>query len=159
MSKIIEDRKLLDNLLANLVELDNLEVEAGVISSKRHPNFEGTVATLGAFYEFGFERKHPKTGKLSKVEAPFISPVDYSDHKYITKEFSKLLPEMTKRGNVAKKFMEEIGKQMSVDYKAYIESDSVQYTVNGQYVPKSDGTRLIDTSTLVESITYNLKED
>jgi|SRR5690554_176239 len=161
MAKVTEDRTGLDNLISNLRQLQTKEVEAGVISSQQHPNFNGTVASLGALYEYGFERKYPKTGETRKVEAPFIQPVDTdsSNHKYVNKEFLRHLPLMISKKNTGTELLDQIGKEMAEEYKDYIKSGEVQFTVAGQYVPKQDGTRLIDTTTLVNSITYEVVRD
>jgi hypothetical protein len=151
MAVVKEDRKALDTLLNNLKKLEKSSVDAGVISSERHPNFDGTVASLAALYEFGFERENG-----DRVRASFIQDVDYSQSIDFATPFNRNFRNLTKSHTAVDNILSDIGEEMSKNYEGFIRSNSVEYTVEGSYIPKSYGTRLIDTETLVDSITYEV---
>lgn len=153
MAKVTEDRKVLDTLIKNLRKLEEYETQAGILSSEPHPTYEGSIAELGALYEFGYLRED---GAI--VEARFIDPVDRnkSGYRKIIQVDSYNLVERLANGRLNPvSLLEEFGKEMSEAYRAYIKSNSVQFIAPNAVGGRSksgQGVTLIESTTLVDSI-------
>jgi hypothetical protein len=155
MAYLIEDNAALNRVLLRLRLAQLKEVEMGSMDASQHSTFDGTVSALATMYELGFTTESGKD-----VIASFMQPADYSarqSQSNLNNALRQMVP-LLMRGNISiTDIFGEVGSVQSNEYRQYILDNKVQLRRDGHVVSKPEGTRLIETGELEDSIDYEVR--
>lgn len=159
MAKVHCDDSGMKALNRKLKAMSTTKVEAGVISSEQHPNFDGTTAQLAAMWHYGFKRYTGDRGLVS-FESDFFDPLLWYN-VIADKELKKRIKVDLDRhiaGTLSKDdLFARIGEHLSGELREFILSGSANIITSDQGKSKSQkGITMIDTTELVEAVKYEV---
>lgn len=159
MAKVKVDSSGMKAFNRSLKKLTTTNVEAGIISDAKHPNFDGSVSQLAAMWHYGFKRDLGSRGMV-EFSSDFFNPLmwynliqDKGLKQLLIKDVSLYLD-----GKISKNDMfSRIGAYLSDELKEHILSGAANIITSDQGIGKSNnGITMIDTGELVNASTYEV---
>lgn len=173
--KVIRDDNKIPDLIKQLKHLESKRLEVGVFEGEKHPDSDIDLAELARIHEYGIVIEvtpemraylhsiglhlRDDTTHIRIPERSFIRAGWDNNKADVEKRIERFLPQVLELNVNTDTFIEMVGKEVEGRLKKFLKK--LHYPPNSSFTIRRKGSSnpLIDTGSLVDSITHRVKSN